>query len=165
MSAPAAPNRTILVVEDNPDDEALTLRALRSHGVGNEVVVARDGAQAVEYLLGAPGAEPPATLPQLVLLDLRLPKLDGLQVLRRIREDPRTRCLPVVVLTSSDEERDIIESYELGANSFVRKPVEFQAFMDGVRQLGLYWMLINRPLPARGQPARAPAGEPEGSER
>ncbi|HKJ00025.1 MAG TPA: response regulator [bacterium] len=145
--------KTILVVEDNPDDEALTLRALKANGVSNDVVVARDGAEALDYLFGRDG-EPsrgPSPLPQLVLLDLRLPKVDGLQVLRRIREEARTHCLPVVILTSSDEERDIIESYALGANSYVRKPVEFNEFMDGVRQLGLYWMIINRPPPAQVQ--------------
>ena len=145
MTTIAPPASTILVVEDNPDDETLTLRALNSNGVTNEVRVARDGVEAIEALFGsADKDEAPPELPQLVLLDLRLPKLDGLQVLRRIRTDPRTRYLPVVVLTSSDEERDIVESYQLGANSYVRKPVDFPAFMDAVHQLGLYWLLINR---------------------
>jgi two-component system response regulator len=138
--------RTILVVEDNPDDEALTLRALRSNHVENDIVVARDGAEALDYLLcrGAYADRSADDVPQVVLLDLRLPKVDGLQVLRRIREEPHLRALPVVVLTSSDEERDLLDSYQLGANSYVRKPVAFNEFVDAVRQLGLYWMLINR---------------------
>jgi len=138
---------SILLVEDNPDDEALTLRALKQHNVQNNVHVCRDGAEALEYLFGngnGDGLKGP-DLPQVVLLDLRLPKVDGLQVLKRIRESAITRLLPVVVLTSSDEERDIVQSYQLGANSFVRKPVEFTEFIDGVRQLGLYWLLVNRP--------------------
>ena len=153
MAATHDTTRPILVVEDNPDDEALTLRALRAHGVSNEIFVARDGAEALDFLLckGAHAGRKGAPLPLVVLLDLRLPKVDGRQVLQRIREDERTRCLPVVVLTSSDEERDIIESYQLGANSFVRKPVQFAEFIDSVRQLGLYWMLINQ-SPARSTP-------------
>ena len=143
------PARSILVVEDNPDDELLTVRALLHHGIGNDVVVVRDGAEALDYLFarGAYAGRNPAEQPQLVLLDLRLPKVDGLQVMRELRADARTRCLPVVVLTSSDEERDIMESYAQGANSYVRKPVEFDAFTAAVRQLGLYWVLINRPAP------------------
>lgn len=138
---------TILVVEDNPDDELLTLRALRNNNISNEIVVARDGSEALDYLLcsGAHAERNGEELPHLMLLDLRLPKVDGLQVLQRIRAEPRLRLLPVVVLTSSDEERDIVESYELGANSYVRKPVSFGEFMEAVRQLGLYWTLINRP--------------------
>jgi len=144
----------ILLVEDNPDDEALTLRALQHHNVHNHVAVVRDGAEALEYLFcnGAYADRNPEEMPLVVLLDLRLPKLDGLQVLKRIRAEPRTRCQPVVVLTSSDEERDIVQSYELGANSFVRKPVEFTEFIQGVRQLGLYWLLINRPPPVKAGP-------------
>ena len=141
-------SRTILLVEDNPDDEALTLRALRRANVGNEIVVLRDGAEVLDYLFGT-GAwtgKTPA-LPQVVLLDLKLPKIDGLEVLRRIRAAPRTQLLPVVILTSSSEERDRIEGYRLGANSYVRKPVEFGAFAEAVRTLGLYWLLLNEPPP------------------
>lgn len=137
-------NRTVLLVEDNPDDEALTLRALRKHNITN-VVVKRDGAEALDYLLG--GADP---LPTVVLLDLKLPKLDGLEVLRRLRADTRTRILPVVILTSSKEEGDLLESYGRGANSYIRKPVDFVAFMEAVRQLGVYWLELNEPPPARG---------------
>ncbi len=140
-------NPTILLVEDNPDDEALTLRALRRANVRNDVVVAHDGVEALDYLFGT---EPDGTrrrLPEVVLLDLKLPQLDGLQVLRRIRENPRTRLLPVVVLTSSNEERDMVQSYRLGANSYVRKPVEFTEFVDASRQLGLYWLVLNQAAP------------------
>jgi len=139
--------KTILLVEDNPKDEALTLRALKKHNIGNDVAVARDGAEAIERLFGPAGrgARPP--LPQLVLLDLKLPKIDGLDVLRRIRSDERTRLLPVVILTSSVEERDLLEGYRLGANSYVRKPVDFVEFAEAVRQLGLYWLILNRPPP------------------
>ena len=145
-------DKVILIVEDNADDEALTLRALRRANVGNEIVVRRDGAEALDYLLGtgAGAGKAPDTLPQVVLLDLKLPKIDGLEVLRRIRADGRTRLLPVVILTSSNEERDRIEGYRLGANSYVRKPVEFGAFVEAVRTLGLYWLLLNEPLPAGG---------------
>lgn len=143
----------ILLVEDNPDDEALTIRALHKNNIVNEVVVARDGVEALDFLFGA-GAEAeekPRGLPQLVLLDLKLPRVDGLEVLRRIRSDPRTRLLPVVVLTSSREERDLVESYSLGANSYVRKPVDFVEFTEAVRQLGLYWLLLNEPPPKQEQ--------------
>ena len=145
----ATGDRVILIVEDNPDDEALTLRALRRANVGNEIVVMRDGVEALDYLLGT-GAwtgRAPDLLPQVVLLDLKLPKLDGLEVLRRIRADPRTHMLPVVILTSSNEERDRVEGYRLGANSYVRKPVEFGAFAEAVKTLGLYWLLLNEPPP------------------
>jgi two-component system response regulator len=140
-------DRTILLIEDNPKDEALTLRALKKHNIGNDVAIARDGAEAIEQLFGpaGDGAKPP--LPQLVLLDLKLPKIDGLDVLRRIRSDERTRLLPVVILTSSVEERDLTEGYRLGANSYVRKPVDFVEFAEAVRQLGLYWLILNRPPP------------------
>ena len=141
--------KTILLVEDNPDDELLTRRALEKNRIANRVVVARDGEEALDYLLG--GAPPPP-LPQVVLLDLKLPKVDGLEVLRRLRAEARTRLLPVVVLTTSNEERDILESYELGANSYIRKPVDFQQFLEAVRQLGLYWLLLNEPPPAPGRP-------------
>jgi len=137
----------ILLVEDNPDDVALTMRALKSHNITNDVVVSKDGVHALEYLLGANGSAGVAELPAVVLLDLKLPRVDGLEVLRRIRADERTRLLPVVILTSSDEERDVINGYSLGANSYVRKPVDFVEFTEAARQLGLYWLLMNRAAP------------------
>jgi CheY-like chemotaxis protein len=135
----------ILLVEDDPDDEALALRALRRNNIKNDVVVARDGVEALDYLFatGAYASRDLTEQPQVVLLDLKLPRLDGLEVLRRLRADPRTALLPVVVLTSSKEDRDIVESYACGANSYVRKPVEFNEFSEAVRQLGLYWLLLN----------------------
>ncbi len=141
--------KTILLVEDNPDDEALTLRALERAKICNEVVVARDGVEALDYLFGTgPHAGRDTSLvPQVVLLDLKLPKVDGLDVLRRLRADERTRFLPVVILTSSSEERDRIDGYKLGANSYVRKPVDFTRFAEAVRHLGLYWLLLNEPAP------------------
>lgn len=134
----------ILLVEDNPDDEALAVRALRQHRLMNEVVIARDGVEALDWLFcrGAHAGREP-TLPDLVLLDLKLPKLDGLEVLKALRADARTALLPVVVLTSSVEDRDLVESYRLGANSYVRKPVDFTEFVDAVRTLGLYWLVLN----------------------
>ena len=141
--------KTILLVEDNPDDEELTLRALRHAKIANDVDVARDGNEAIERLLGANGEEPGA-LPAVVLLDLKLPKMSGIDVLRRLRADPRTKLLPVVVLTSSSEDEDMLRSYESGANSYVRKPVEFAAFAAAVAQLGVYWMLLNQAPPQRG---------------
>lgn len=132
----------IALVEDNPDDEALTLRALKRNGIANEIVVLRDGVEALGFLLDA--AKP---LPQLVLLDLKLPRIDGLEVLKRLRSEPRTQLLPIVILTSSSEERDVIEGYRLGANSYVRKPVDFNEFSEAVRQLGLYWLVLNQPVP------------------
>jgi DNA-binding response OmpR family regulator len=141
-------DKIILLVEDNPDDEELTLRALKKNNISNEVVVVRDGVAALDYLFGGPGVDA-GVLPQLVLLDIKLPKVDGLEVLRRIRRDDRTKLLPIVILTSSKEERDIIEGYELGANSYVRKPVDFNAFSEGVRQLGLYWLVLNEAPPRR----------------
>ena len=137
-------NRIVLLVEDNPDDEALTLRALRKHNITN-VVVTRDGAEALDYLLGGQ-----APLPAVVLLDLKLPKVDGLEVLRQLRADARTRILPVVILTSSREEGDLLEGYGSGANSYIRKPVDFVAFMEAVRQLGVYWLELNEPPPVQG---------------
>jgi CheY-like chemotaxis protein len=135
----------IVLIEDNPDDETLTLRALKQHGIANEVVVLRDGVEALAWLLAAD-----APAPQLVLLDLKLPRIDGLEVLRRLRSEPATALLPIVVLTSSDEERDLIESYRLGANSYIRKPVDFEQFTEAVRQLGLYWLVLNQTArPAR----------------
>lgn len=140
----------ILLVEDNPDDEALTIRALEKNHISNEVVVARDGVQALELLLGDGVAD--EDLPAVVLLDLKLPKVDGLEVLRRIRADERTRLLPVVLLTSSKEEKDVIAGYELGANSYVRKPVDFLQFVDAAQQLGLYWLVLNETIPKRERP-------------
>jgi CheY-like chemotaxis protein len=131
----------ILLVEDDPDHEALAIRALRKANVANEIQVARDGAEAIEFLKGLGDSQP---LPQLVLLDLKLPKVDGLEVLRFIRALDRTSILPVVVLTSSDEERDIVASYRLGVNSYIRKPVNFTDFAEATRQLGLYWLLLNQ---------------------
>lgn len=140
-------DKCILLVEDNPDDEALTLRALRKHNIVNEVVVAHDGVEALDYLFGsgAWAGRDPRVLPQVVLLDLKLPKVDGLEVLRRIRADERTRLLPVVILTSSNEEKDRVSGYGLGANSYVRKPVDFEEFVEAVKQLGLYWLVLNEP--------------------
>lgn len=140
----------ILLVEDNPDDVKLTVRALKSQNITNEVTVANDGVEALAALFGADGRPGPEELPAVVLLDLKLPKLNGLEVLRRIRADDRTQLLPVVILTSSDEERDLIEGYSLGANSYVRKPVDFVEFTQAAKQLGLYWLLMNRaPPPTR----------------
>ena len=136
---------TILLVEDNPDDVLFTLRAFERNNISNEVVVAVDGEQALDLLL--PEDDSTALSPALVLLDVNLPKIDGLEVLRRIRSDPRTAGLPVVVLTTSNEERDIVDSYRLGANSYVRKPVMFADFVDATRVLGMYWLLVNEPAP------------------
>lgn len=145
-------DRIILLVEDNPDDEALTLRALKKNNILNEVVVARDGAEALEYLFrtGAYAGRDQSVRPAVILLDLKLPKIDGLEVLRRLRTDERTKLLPVVILTSSREEQDLVNGYKLGANSYIRKPVDFTQFMEAVRHLGLYWLVLNEPPPARG---------------
>ena len=142
--------RVILLVEDNPSDEELTLRALKKSNIVNRVVVVRDGAEALDWLFrqGVHAERPQNELPQVVLLDLKLPKLDGLEVLRAIRADDRTKLLPVVVLTSSIQEQDVVASYGLGANSYVRKPVDFTQFVDAVRQLGLYWLMLNQPVPS-----------------
>jgi two-component system response regulator len=144
----------IFLIEDNPDDEALTLRALKKNNLGNEVVVAHDGAEALDFLFGT-GAYVGRDLnemPQLTLLDLNLPKVEGLEVLRQLRANQRTRYLPVVILTSSVEERDRIEGYGLGANSYVRKPVDFSEFVDAVKVLGVYWLTMNQGPPAAAMP-------------
>ena len=142
-------DKVILLVEDNPDDEALTLRALMKNNIMNKVVVARDGVEALDYLFGtgAHAGRDVSDQPQVVLLDLKLPKVDGHEVLRRIRANDRTRLQPVVILTTSNEDRDVISSYQLGANSYIRKPVDFDQFMEAVRQLGLYWLVLNVPPP------------------
>lgn len=144
-------NKVILLVEDNPRDEALTLRALNKSNIVNDVIVARDGVEALEYFFatGKYAGRDVTVMPQLVLLDLKLPKLDGLEVLRRIRSDERTRLLPVVVFTSSSEEEDMMKSYDLGANSYVRKPIEFEEFLAATRQLGLYWLVLNEAAPSK----------------
>jgi CheY-like chemotaxis protein len=144
-------NNVILLVEDNPKDEALTLRALRKSNILNDVVVAHDGVEALEYLFGtgAHAGRDTTLMPQLTLLDLKMPRVDGLQVLKKMREDERTKRIPVVIFTSSDEEEDLIRSYELGANSYVRKPVEFSQFVEATKQLGLYWLVLNRAAPLR----------------
>lgn len=146
-------SRIILLVEDNPDDVALTLRAFQKSKTLNEIVVARDGEEALEYLfaIGSYVGRDPRIMPEVVLLDLQLPKVDGLEALRRLRADERTRRVPVVILTSSNEEQDIVRSYDLGANSFVRKPVDFAQFLDAARQLGLYWLIINELPPQSGE--------------
>jgi len=138
-------DKMILLVEDNPDDEALMIRAFERSKLANRIEVARDGAEALAYLVG-PSARP---LPTLVILDLKLPKVDGLEVLRRVRADERAQTLPVVVLTSSREEQDLVESYRLGANSYVRKPVDFVQFAEAVQTLGLYWLVVNEPPPLK----------------
>ncbi|MBK7294674.1 MAG: response regulator [Holophagaceae bacterium] len=136
----------ILLVEDNLDDEALTLRALRKNNIANKVVVTRDGVEALDFLfaMGAFAERDPTDLPEVVLLDLKLPKLHGLEVLQRIRGNAGTRLLPVVILTTSSEDRDLVESYRLGANSYIRKPVDFDQFMEAIRNLGMYWLVLNQ---------------------
>ena len=146
-------NNILLLVEDNPDDEALAVRALKQNHIINEVVVVRDGADALDYLFGTGSYEGRDTSvqPEVVLLDLKLPKVDGLEVLERVRGDERTKYLPVVVLTSSNEERDLVESYKLGANSYIRKPVDFKQFTEAIQQLRLYWLVLNVPAPNNGK--------------
>jgi len=139
----------ILLVEDNPSDVEMTLRALKKHNLANKVHVVRDGAEALDYIF-ATGIYAERNIddhPKVILLDLKLPKVDGMEVLRRIRADERTKCVPVVVLTSSQEERDIVESYKLGVNSYIVKPVDFDKFLSTVQELGLYWLLLNKPPP------------------
>jgi CheY-like chemotaxis protein len=142
-------NKVILLVEDNADDELLTLRALKKNNIRNEVVVARDGSEALEYLFGSGihAGRDLKVMPQIILLDLKLPKVDGFEVLKQIRSSELTKLLPVVILTTSNEDQDRVRGYGLGANSFVRKPVEFEKFIDAVRQLGLYWLILNEPAP------------------
>jgi DNA-binding response OmpR family regulator len=139
----------ILLVEDNADDEVLTMRALKKNNIGNEVVIVRDGVEALDYLFGTGVYEGRdiSVVPQLILLDLKLPKIEGLEVLRRLRAQDHTRLLPVVILTSSTEEQDRVSGYGYGANSYVRKPVDFNQFMEAVRQLGLYWLILNEAPP------------------
>jgi CheY-like chemotaxis protein len=141
--------KVILLVEDNPDDEALAIRALKRHHIGNKIVVAHDGVEALDYLFctGMYADRDIANKPSVVLLDLKLPRIDGLEVLRRVREDPRTKFLPVVVLTTSSEEGDLLNSYSLGCNSYICKPVDFVQFSEAIRQLGMYWLLMNEPPP------------------
>ncbi len=141
--------RTILLVEDNPDDVELTLRALKQYNVKNQIAVVRDGAEALDFLFasGAYAGRDTTTMPAVVILDLKLPKVDGLEVLQRLRADERTKLVPVVILTSSKEERDMVNGYKFGANSYVRKPVDFTQFVEAARLLGLYWLIINEPPP------------------
>ena len=149
-------SKIILLVEDNRDDEMLTIRAFKKSSIANEIVVARDGVEALDYLFrrGKQAERQPDEMPQVVLLDLNLPRVGGLDVLQQLRADARTKLLPVVVLTSSREEEDIVRSYSFGANAFVRKPVEFSLFLDAVRTLGLFWVLLNEPAPASPPQAR-----------
>ena len=141
--------RNILLVEDNPDDVELTLRALKQYNVRNQIAVVRDGAEALDYLFarGAYADRDATTMPAVVILDLKLPKVDGFEVLQRMRADERTKLVPVVILTSSKEERDLVNGYKLGANSYVQKPVDFTEFVEAARQLGLYWLVVNEPPP------------------
>ena len=143
--------KIILLVEDNPDDEELTRLALQENNILNRLVVARDGVEALDYLFatGPYSSRDLSTIPEVILLDLKLPKIDGLEVLRRLRADDRTKLLPIVILTSSNEEQDLLAGYSLGANSYVRKPVDFAQFIEAVRQLGLYWLVINQSPPRR----------------
>jgi two-component system response regulator len=145
-------DKVILLVEDNDHDVQLTMRALKQHNITNDVVVARDGAEALDWLFGtgAHAGRDSSDMPTVVLLDLELPKVDGFEVLQRIRADDRTRLLPVVILTSSREEKDRLNGYELGANSYVQKPVDFSQFSEAVKELGLYWLLLNEPPPEKG---------------
>lgn len=144
---------TILLVEDNPDDEALTMRAFQRNNIRNPVVCVRDGQEALDWLFaeGAYAGRDAGNRPSVVLLDLKLPKVDGLEVLRRVREHPAIKLTPIVILTSSREERDRLEGYSLGANSYIQKPVDFEQFVEAIRQLGLYWLVLNEPPPHTGQ--------------
>jgi two-component system response regulator len=146
---PVQPTRAVLLVEDNPNDEMLTLRAFKKNNIANPIVVARDGVEALDYLFGGGSfaGRDVADVPAIVLLDLKLPRVDGLEVLRQLRADPRTRLLPVIILTSSIEEQDLVSGYSLGANSYIRKPVDFGNFIDAVTRLGMYWLVLNEPPP------------------
>ena len=154
-------DKAILLVEDNPDDVDLTLRAFQKNAIPSRLVVATDGIEALDYLFGTgPWLEQPPELPHVVLLDLKLPRIDGLEVLRRIRADARTSVLPVVILTSSAEDQDLLKGYELGANSYVRKPVDFESFLEAARQLGLDWLVLDR-IPSRTASELGGARQPE----
>lgn len=146
-------SKVILLVEDNPRDEALTLRALRKVNIANNIVVARDGVEALDYLFGtgAYADRDLSQMPQVILLDLKLPKVDGLEVLQKIRAEEHTKRLPVVIFTSSNEEQDLISSYNLGANSYIRKPVDFEQFLEASQHLGLYWLVLNQIAPVKGE--------------
>lgn len=151
--------KSLLLVEDNPDDELLTVRALKRNNILNEIVVARDGVEALDYLFGTGAYEgrDMSVMPQIILLDLKLPKIDGLEVLKRLRANERTHLIPVIILTSSKEETDLVRGYSLGANSYIRKPVDFEQFVQAVQQLKLYWLVLNEAppsLPAGGTGAR-----------
>lgn len=146
-------DKVILLIEDNPDDEALTRRALLKNNIHNQLIVAPDGAEALDLLFATgPHADEPPVRPALILLDLKLPKIDGLTVLQRLRAEPHTRVLPVVILTTSKEDQDLLEGYQLGVNSYIRKPVSFEQFVETVHQLGLYWLKLNEPPPQRDIP-------------
>ena len=149
-------DKTILLVEDNPDDEALTLRALKKNNILNPVTIVRDGAEALDYLFcqGAYAGRDASLQPAVILLDLKLPKIDGLEVLKRLRADARTRLLPVVILTSSKEEQDLVKSYELGVNAYIVKPVQFQEFVEAVKMVGAFWAVVNEPPPGCVRPLR-----------
>jgi len=144
--------KTILLVEDNPNDVALTLRALKKNGITNDVTIARDGAEALDCVFGTGAFEGQdvSVLPMLILLDLKLPKISGIEVLQRLRSDERTKLVPIVILTTSSEEQDLVDGYRFGANSYIRKPVDFNNFIEAVRQLGLYWLVLNEPPPGGG---------------
>ena len=146
------PVRSVLLVEDNPNDEMLTLRAFKKNNIANPIMVARDGVEALDYLFatGSFAGRNAAETPAMVLLDLKLPRVDGLEVLRQLRADPRTRFIPVIILTSSLEEQDLINGYSLGANSYIRKPVDFVNFVEAVTRLGMYWLVMNEPPPVMG---------------